>query len=354
MHAAQGPSGPAIRQHVRVACEDVAAAVRIEGTEEWMQVPVGDLSLGGVFVLTDRFIAEGTRVDAGLAFPSGIRLFFLAEVARAVPASARTPAGLGLQFFESTPENMRALGRELEPRMQAVPPPPPGGPAAGTGAKGAPAGGGLELTTSIYDRLRLPPDYDAVTLGQALERLIASVEASVDSIRPGQQRDQALVFKQTLERMRPLCQDPLKRVAYDFNHGYVRVEERIADAAAGRGPPLLRLQEVWKRIFPEEVREARRLFAESRQGGPAAAQQLVEARALDPFNAQLHVQAHAPATPSPAPPAASPPPAANPYGAPPPAVSPNPFAHTTASPASSDEEELPLVDPDDFFGGPKR
>src|SRR5690606_1767530 len=74
---------------------------------------------------------------------------------------------------------------------------------------------------------------------------------------------------------------------YDFNHGYVRAEERIAAAAMGSGPPLSKLQEVWKRIFANEVREARRLFAESRKGGPDAAQLLEQARQLDPFNPQL-------------------------------------------------------------------
>lgn len=354
------------------------AVVRIEGTEEWMQVRVADLSLGGTFVLTDRFMAEGTRVDVGLAFPSGIRLFFVADVARVVPDGPRGPGGLGLQFLPSTPENERALKRELEPRMEAVPPPAAGAPGVSGPAAGGPPSGASstsELTISIYERLRLPPDCDALVLGQALERLIASLELSLEAMPAGNQRDQARVFKQSLERIRPICQDPMKRVAYDFNHGYVRAEERIAAAALGKGPPLSKLQEVWKRIFPDDVREARQLLAEARKGGPDAAQLLARARSLDPFNPQLQapVASPPPAPPPAPPPVVSPPAAFAPPQPPPaavappaPAVSPNPFGSPPSAPLAQpppvppatgasapvlDDDDLPLVEPDDFFGG---
>ncbi len=330
-------AGPAIRLHARVACDDVQAGVKIEGTEEWIQVGVGDLSLGGAFLVTERFIVEGTQIDVGLAFPSGIRLFFGAEVARAMSASAKGPAGLGVQFLSTTSENTNALSRELEPRMRAAAleapllisgqPVEPSAPAP-AGGSAPPSGGVLELTTTIYERLRLPPECDDSALTDGLERLIASVEQSLEQIPPGRQKDQAAVFKQTLERMRPLCQDPIKRAAYDFHNGIVRAEERIAAAAAGRGPSLVKLQEAWKRIFSSEVREGKRLFMEARRGAPEAAAMLEQARRLDPFNAQYR-QAMTTQPPM----------------APAPAVAPSPFGVPAATPMAAAATASPEVTP---------
>jgi hypothetical protein len=288
----------------------VRAAIRIEETEEWIHVPIGDLSMGGAFVVTEQYIVEGTRVDIGFEFPSGTQLFFLAEIARAVPAGPQGPAGLGIRLVDPPAAALSTLALELSPRMntgpdsahaassvvaaQVVPgtpvgaPPPPQPMQPPHPPQPSPMTPGTELTVTLYERLRLQPNVDDATLSQHFETFMASVNSQLAASPEGSsQQDQLLVFRSSLERLRPLSQDPMKRLAYDFHNGFIRADERVKAAESGHGPDLQTLAKAWARVKPKEVREAKRYAVQSRSAGPQAAELLAQALSLDPFNEQL-------------------------------------------------------------------
>lgn len=303
-------TGPAFRQHVRIAAQDVRVGVRIEETEEWIPAAIGDLSVGGAFLVCDRFIVEGTRVDVGLAFPSGIQIVQPSEVKRVVEASPHGPAGFGVEFLQPSQANQQALRRELDQRLGGQPEPvplptapspaaarPSGDPPLAQGVlleelpaapeTPAPAPAQTELTGTIYERLRVPPTVDDRTFAQHFDAFLASVDQQMAAARADSAQHQRLqVFRQSLARLQPITRDPMKRAAYDFRHGILNVEQRLQAARDKSGPPLSRLQQAWARIFPAEVREAKRLLMEAQKGGPDASQLLARASHLDPFNTQ--------------------------------------------------------------------
>lgn len=298
--------------------------MRIEDTEDWLHVVVGDLSLNGAFLLTDQFIVEGTRVDVGFEFPSGSQLFFLAEIVRAADAAPGQAAGLGITFVTPAEAAVATLASELSQRMgagaMAAPPPPEphvadgpavvagqaldaapvvagtslgGSPAVGSG-EGAPTGGSGEgapvgdKDLTVYEQLRLPPNVDDQTLQQHFETMVASLRSQVAQYPEGsEQRERALIFQRSVERLRPLTQDARRRASYDFHNGFIRAEARIAAATEGRGLPLKDLRKIWTRVKPKEAREAKRLAQGLVPGVPDFVARLERALELDPFNETL-------------------------------------------------------------------
>lgn len=98
--------------------------VRVEGAANRFDATIGDLSAGGVFVLTQRTLPVGTQVMLSFTLPNDKAVEVLAdvrwqhvgsaagwdEVAEADATTARGP-GLGLSFFCLDPESKTLLER---------------------------------------------------------------------------------------------------------------------------------------------------------------------------------------------------------------------------------------------------
>ncbi len=93
--------------------------VNVEGAAQRFQATSGDLSSGGMFVLTQRAIPIGVEVMLGFTLPNGTRVEVLGVVKwqsygpaddRVMGGAART-AGLGLVFFCLAPDVKALLER---------------------------------------------------------------------------------------------------------------------------------------------------------------------------------------------------------------------------------------------------
>jgi hypothetical protein len=95
--------------------------VHVEGAAHRFDATTGDLSRGGMFVLTHRGIPVGTHVMLGFTLPNGTALEVLAAVQWQYTGSGRCPddhydadtrgPGLGLSFFCLEPATKALLER---------------------------------------------------------------------------------------------------------------------------------------------------------------------------------------------------------------------------------------------------
>jgi type IV pilus assembly protein PilZ len=98
------------RRHPRQTV-DLKASLHVEGTDEIIDGQVKDLSIGGMFFLSDSKLPFGTKVKALLAFPppSGQR-----ELAAVVRWAAED--GIGLQFGLLGAQETHAIALVLRKR----------------------------------------------------------------------------------------------------------------------------------------------------------------------------------------------------------------------------------------------
>jgi uncharacterized protein (TIGR02266 family) len=82
--------------------------VHVEGAAQRFQAVTGDLSNGGVFVVTHRALPIGANVMLGFTLPNGTALEVLGVVqwqtCGATVDGAERPAGVGISFFCLEPE----------------------------------------------------------------------------------------------------------------------------------------------------------------------------------------------------------------------------------------------------------
>ena len=117
---------PAEIERRRASRLPIEVDVRVEGAAHRFDATTGDLSGGGMFVLTHRAIPVGTHVMLGFTLPNGTALEVLAAVQWQYTGNGRGPddhydtdtrgPGLGLSFFCLEPETKALLERFCELR----------------------------------------------------------------------------------------------------------------------------------------------------------------------------------------------------------------------------------------------
>lgn len=139
---------------------------------------------------------------------------------------------------------------------------------------------------SLYDLLELEPTCDDGALESKCEELIADVGRQMQAA-VGRREERLRILHTSLERMRPLWSDPIKRARYDLRWGYVQAEERFLAAARGTGVHPHVLAGIWFDLYPESVRTANRIIqAATAMANPSDADMIAalrQALELDPF-----------------------------------------------------------------------
>jgi len=113
---------PAEMERRRAPRLPIEIDVHVEGAAHRFDATTGDLSRGGLFVLTHRDIPVGTHVMLGFTLPNGTALEVLAAVQWQYTGNGRGPEddaydtdtrgpGLGLSFFCLEPETKALLER---------------------------------------------------------------------------------------------------------------------------------------------------------------------------------------------------------------------------------------------------
>ncbi len=138
----------------------------------------------------------------------------------------------------------------------------------------------------LYEALEVSPEISDEGLARAVSALRnrLSVESSSKSARRIQQLEQEI-----LEALAPVS-DHAARLRFDFGHGHLRVQDRIA-AAKGKKRALDELRAAWADAFEDKVRQADEAVAESLKLEATDLRQAFkigrEALELDPFNFDL-------------------------------------------------------------------
>lgn len=121
----------------------------------------------------------------------------------------------------------------------------------------------------VYGALAVRPESTEDTLKRAIEGLRRQFGDAI----VGAPKTKSARLEAALERLLKIAQgmlDPRRRVEYDFRHGHVRAEARIAQAKAGTGVDIATLRRVWHLAHPERVDRAafltRRAFTARQKG----------------------------------------------------------------------------------------
>lgn len=245
-------------------------------SDVWLPTSVTDLSISGALLLSPKPLAVGDRLELRLSRGRGeAPLEVLCQVARRDDGRS-----MGVRFVHLSAEVTRGLAGILNGALNHADDHAHAGDVGfGGDIDDASEAERLSLIAlrerSIYDVLALDPGCSDQALAEACEAFIARVERVVDQTS-GVVQQRLRVLNASLQRLRPLWADPVKRVRYDFRWGYVRANERIEAANEGTGLHMHLLAGIWMSLYPERVRAASSLWRAGDAGGARAAE-------LDPF-----------------------------------------------------------------------
>ena len=244
------------------------------GTRVWIDVTLED----GYFEISAEVVHVGAGEDgvfgAGLAvgtIPSALR--------RALVAGADATATSTVEI--EPPKELL----DLPPAPEAPLPPPPGVTDADVPEPGIQRFIGLVVDKRFYEALDVLPQATDAELRVAL----ASWEERAR--QPGGSaafQDLRAPLARALGIVREQLAETKARLRYDFGHGYVLAEHRLALARRGEGPSMEVLASAWRRVFPVRSERARRLWASAREAEAAGRAEEAErlrtqARQLAPF-----------------------------------------------------------------------
>lgn len=295
------------RRGRRVSVLALSVHVRPLDTKPWREGRLRDLSIGGALLSSEMPLAIGDRFELRITHPEeGIVAEVKAEVLRVIQRSEGN--WFGVRFMELTAEATAGLAGVLSDALhddlgearapQASPTTPTTTSSTTTtttttaNADGAMTtektqGGTPTLTAlrlhdvSVYDLFEI----DAACTDGELEGLCEDLMATVmrDAAAASGRREARLrVLHASLERLRPLWTDPIKRARYDLRWGYVRAAARLHDAASGAGLDAYTLAALWMDIYPEKVRQANAAVRAAR-GRSAIVSALKAGLEMDPF-----------------------------------------------------------------------
>jgi len=291
--AAGGLQASALRRHPRFVSR-TEVRVAIAGRQDLEELWTRDIGSGGMFVATAAPPPLGTDLDIALQTPDG-ELHVQGRVVRVLDAATASASGaepgVGVEFTDLTQGRQGKLVQFLDQVTQQLK-----SIAVGAGA------GEDDWTRSVRRFLALvdASDYYAATelvpevgdgdLASRIEQL-ASVFESGRSAGQAERSELAGGALAALECVRRNLTEPAHRLAYDYTHGHVRADERLAECAAtGQSSDLLR--SVWHQVFPEKLAVAEglaeRAVAASRSCDFGQACALIQqAIDLDPMNPAL-------------------------------------------------------------------
>lgn len=258
---------------------------QLQQDQPWRDGQLHDLSVTGAMIRCAQ-PAVGDRLELRLArMTDGLELELRVEIIRLV-ARADGATGAGVRFLmlkRDAAKKIAALLNEAHRAEQAE--------LAATQQTQAlqeqpeeaavPSLSTLRLhDVSLYDLLELDPACADGALESKCEELIAHV-ADLARQAVGRREERLRILHVSLERMRPLWSDPVKRARYDLRWGYLRAEERMRDGESGSGVHPHILAGIWFDLYPDNVREADRIVARASEGEMLEA--LRKAVDLDPF-----------------------------------------------------------------------
>jgi hypothetical protein len=290
-----------VRRDPRIGSLGLTTRYRRVDTEAWHDGKLHDLSVGGAMLQCAR-PAVGERLEVRLTRASdNFELDLKVEITRLVArADGETAAGVRfLMLKRDTAKKIAALLNEAHrleaadlqqhndervvvgPRRASSDEDAPPTPAHPDDAA-VPALSTLRLhDVSLYDLLELDPACADGALESKCEELIADV-ARLASEAVGRREERLRILHVSLERMRPLWSDPIKRARYDLRWGYLRAEERMRDGERGAGVHPHMLAGIWFDLYPDSVREADGLVAQAKNDKELL-EALRQAVTLDPF-----------------------------------------------------------------------
>ncbi len=285
-------SGARVRRDPRAANVVLAARYRCLGDETWRRGSVFDVSIGGALISCDDTMGVGQRIELRLARAGGgPELELVAEVLRTVERA--DGAAVGVRFMQLSPEVAGYIAEILNDALGDGPgETQEGEPVVATGAEPPgidPGGlGSAQLSAirlhdrSLYELLGVDASCPDGELESRCEALIQSV-LRLKGEAKGYRHDRLRVLHNSLERLRPLWNDPVKRARYDLRWGIARAEERVRAAAAGTGIHAHLLSAIWLDLYPERVREAEALMRNARRRRHDLKAALIDAVGLEPF-----------------------------------------------------------------------
>jgi hypothetical protein len=260
-----------VRRADRTPVSSVVLHVRPLGAAAWSSAHLHDLSIGGAQLRTSTAsLGMSDLLEARLSTGSDVVAQVTAQVVRVLEREGAQ--WLAVRFSAVGPDAAAGLARLLGDAGAVD-----DEPTLSTGAVDE-----LRLhDVSIYELLELDPACSNAALEAACEAMMKRV-ATEAHVATGRKEARLQVVLSSLQRLRPLWSDPIKRARYDLRWGYLRIGDRLNDADDGTGPSLWTLSGIWFDLFPERVRDASRVLRGIRDRGPLIAA-LVKALELDPF-----------------------------------------------------------------------
>lgn len=281
-----------LRRHPRfVTAQEVE--VELADRRDLQQLWTLDISKGGLFIQCEAPPANGTELEVRLSTPDGT-LALRARVVHVVDAvTARTlgqTSGVGLQFIDLSKELRTKIERYvdgLESRLTAdlVARDETAEPLEDL-LEQARAVNAAISASDLYGALGVDPGASNAAIQERVAELCNKFAHPPADTSPPKMARLKQVASQ-IDRAAALFANPLRRLHFDFNHGFVRVDERRA-----AGEDLEHLRAVWFEAFPEKVAKARELAraaigcveSDRLKEGADLAKQAIE---LDPFNEDL-------------------------------------------------------------------
>lgn len=287
-----GAAADAKRRQPRFTTRD-RVEVQVESRAELKTLWTDNICKGGLFINTDEPPAVRSKVAVGLVTPDGT-LQLEAEVVHVVDATMAAqygcPAGVGLQFGNVTAAQREALEKYVNGVAQRLAPIEASSAQVSARAQEVVALAQNFLrqleASALYDALDVPPESETEDLFERLQQLRRLFAQPMPELTPAQ-RTRVEAAHNQLDRVGNLLVDPKRRLDYDFRHGHVRAEQRIA-----AGDPVNELRASWAYTFPDRVQLAARfagqaLLADEKGDRGAAIKAATTALELDPFNSEL-------------------------------------------------------------------
>jgi hypothetical protein len=260
-----------VRRPDRTPVTSIAMHVRPLGASAWSAAHLHDLSLGGAQLRTSTAaLGMSDLLEARLTADDEVVAQVTAQVVRLLERDGAQ--WLAVRFNAVGPDAAAGIARLL------------GHIGVADDEPTTTTGGVDELRlhdVSIYELLELDPAAGNAELEAACEALIQRVAAEAH-VATGRKEARLQIVLSSLQRLRPLWSDPIKRARYDLRWGYLRIPDRLHAADEGTGPSLWTLSGIWFDLFPDRVRSASAVLRGVRDREPLIAA-LVKALELDPF-----------------------------------------------------------------------
>lgn len=257
-----GGDGLPVRRDRRVSALALSVDVRLKSGDAWTPSKLHDLSIGGALIKCTLAVSVGDAFELRLSDPA-LGEVIAVVVARPLRLLTRSDGvWAAVRFAALTPEATAGLAAVLSDALDDE-----GLDDKSEEAEEITAAATLTALrlhdVSVYDLFDIDPACHDGQLESRCEDLIASVADDIKAA-VGRREARLKVLHASLERLRPLWNDPVKRARYDLRWGYVRAANRLRDAESRRGLDAYTLTAIWFDLYSDRVRAANRAVARAR------------------------------------------------------------------------------------------